>query len=69
MSAVRACLSPMLRAKPMGEAGGTKVLAAAFSKVSITKDLGTDGADIITGSGAYKFVVKSTISWLATGRK
>ena len=62
--AVRACLPPLLCAKPVGEAGGTEVLATADSEVSITKDLGTYGADVVTGSGAHKLVVISTIGWL-----
>ena len=69
LSAVRTCLPPLLCAKPVGKAGGTKVLATAFSEVSITKDLGTDRADIITGSGAHKFIVIATTGWLVTGRR
>ena len=40
--AVRACLPPLLCAKPVDEAGGTEVLATAASEVSITKYLGAD---------------------------
>ena len=69
LSAVRACLPPLLCAKPVGEAGGTEVLATADSEVSITKNLGADGADVITGSRAHKLVVISTIGWLVAGRR
>ena len=59
--AVRACLPPLLSAKPVGEAGGTEVLATAGSEVSITKDLGTDGAGILVGNGVYKDIVIANI--------
>ena len=61
LSAVRACLPPLLCAKPVGEAGGTEVLATAGSEVSITKDLGTDGADVLAGNGVHKDIVIATI--------
>ena len=57
LSAVRTGLPPLLCAKPVGEAGGTEVLATAASEVSITKDLGADGADVITGSGVHQFIL------------
>ena len=61
LSAVRACLPPLLCAKPVDEAGGTEVLATAGSEVSITKDLGTDGADELAGNGVHKVIVIATI--------
>ena len=69
LSAVRACLSPLLCIKPVGEARGTEVLATAVSKVSITKDIGTDGADVLVGKSIHKLVIIVTMSWLVTGRK
>ena len=42
LSAVRACLPPLLCAKPVGEAGGTEVLTTAASEVSITENLSAD---------------------------
>ena len=45
------------------------MLAAANSEVSIAKDPCTDGADILVGNGVYKFVVISTVDWLATGKE
>ena len=67
LSAVRARLPPLLCAKPVGEAGGTEVLATAYSEVSITKNLGTDRADVIIRSCVHKLVVISAIGWLVTG--
>ena len=52
---------PLLCAKPVGEAGGTEVLATAASEVSITKDLGTDGADVLAGNSVHKVIVIATI--------
>ena len=69
LSAVRACLPPLLCAKPVGEAGGTEVLATADGEVSIAKDLCADGAGVLAGNSAHKLVVISTIDWLVTGRK
>ena len=69
LSAVWACLPPLLCAKPVGEAGGTEVLATAGSEVSITKDLGTDRAGVLAGNAVYKLMVISTIGWLVTGRR
>ena len=69
LSAVRACLPHLLCAKPVGEAGGTEVLATADSEVSITKDFGTDKADVLVRNSVHKFVVISTIGWLVTGRR
>ena len=71
LSAVRACLPPLLCAKPVGEAGGTEVLATTVCEVSITKDvdLCADGADILAGNGTHKFIVISTIGYLVTVKK
>ena len=69
LSAVRACLPPLLCAKPVGEAAGTEVLATTVSKVSITKDFCADGADILAGNGTHKFIVISTIGYMVTVKK
>ena len=69
LSAVRACLTHMLCAKPVGEAGGTEVLATAASEVRIVKDFGTDGADVLAGNDSHKLIIIITIGWLATVRK
>lgn len=61
LSAVRAFFLPLLCPKPVFEAGGTEILAIAGSEVSIPKDLGTDGADILAGNGVHKFVLISAI--------
>ena len=37
------------------------MLATAGSEVSITKDLGTDGADVLAGNGVHKVIVIATI--------
>ena len=68
LSAVRACLPPLLCAKPVGEAGGTEILATADSEVCIAKDLGADGADVILRNCAHKFIVITTVG-LFTGRE
>ena len=60
-SAVRACLPSLRCAKPVCEAGGTEVLATAGSKVSITKDLGTDGADVLAGNTVHKVIFIATM--------
>ena len=62
LSAVRACLPPLQRTKPVGEAGGTEVLTTACSEVSLTKDLTTDGADVLTGNSIHKLIIISTIA-------
>ena len=69
LSAVRARLLLLLCAKPVGEAGGTEVLATADSKMSIAKDFGTDGAVVLAGNGVFKLIVIATIHWLVTGRR
>ena len=61
LSAVRACPPPQLCIKPVREAGGTEVLATADSEVSITKDLGTDGADVLVRNEVHKLILISTI--------
>ena len=61
LSAVRACLPPLLCAKPVGEAGGTEVLATAGSEVSIAKDLCADGADVLVKNGVHKLIFITTI--------
>ena len=45
------------------------MLATADSEVSISKDLGTDGASVLAGNSVYKLKAVSTIAWLVTGRR
>ena len=66
-SAVWACLPPLLCAKPVGEAGGTEVLATADSEVSIAKDLGTYWAQVPARQTVHKIIIIAT-SWLVPAR-